>query len=133
MAIGNKYSSWYNKFKTNLNQKHSNDIVASRKKQYYKVVKIEGDRGVPIDDGQIENDRVEAIDASQARSFFLEKYPALRELVEAGFRIEGEWDKEFSLQMEPEQKEILRERRQIAKLNKKREEEKFKNAWYNDN
>ena len=85
----------------------------------YKVVRIEHDVGIPI--SGLEDARVEAYSASQARALFLQKYPRLRDYQGMGWTIEAELDNE-----------ALRQRKQVNEAFHLQEEENIQNAWWNN-
>jgi hypothetical protein len=108
MTISNKYSSWYSKYKKD-----------EKPKAPYRIVKIEHDIGVPV--SGLENVRIDAYSPAQARFLFLKKYPKLQDYLNMGFQIEAELDEE-----------ILRQRKQLAEMERQREEERIQNAWWNN-
>ena len=110
MRKENRYSSWYDKFR---NEQEPD------KKAPYRVLKIENDIGVPV--SGMEDVRVEAYSPAQARVLFLKKYPRLNDYLSMGFQVEVELDSE-----------MLRQRRQIAEMERQHQEENIQNAWWQD-
>lgn len=109
MINRNRYSSWYGSYRTSQ-QKNA--------KSPYKIMKIEHDMGVPIPG--LEEARLEAFSPAQARVLFLRKYPKLQDYLSMGYQVEAELDGE-----------MLRQRKQIADMEKKRVDEFVQDAWWN--
>lgn len=109
MGICNKYSgNWYDSYKKDR-----------KPTAPYKIVRIENDEGVPIPG--LEDAIVEAYSESQAMLLFHKKYPQLKDYIEMGYQIDVELDSER-----------LRQRKQLAELERQRKEKQIQNAWWND-
>ena len=108
MGIKNKYSSWYDKY----NKKEDN-------RSPYRIKIIKNDIGEPV--LGFENEIVDAVSSAQARVIFFKKFNRLYDYLAMGYSVEAELDEE-----------LLRQRKEIAELERQAEEESIQNAWWQD-
>lgn len=103
----NKNKSWY------LFHKEAN-----KQKEPYKAVMVRYDEWVPVPG--LEDERVDAVSRSQARYFFLNLHPKLKDYerrVEVDYQVD---------------EEAVRQKQEIIEVQKQDKEYAIQNAWWNN-